>query len=60
MSLKENPIKIQNSIIKAFVWELRLKESNELIEGDICYKCGEIFTRVIGFSERKYSSMGII
>ena len=53
-------MKIQNSIIKAFVWELRLKESNELIAGDIGYKCGEIFTSIIGFSERKYPSMGII
>jgi hypothetical protein len=63
-SYEEEPYNfvISSSVLKGRSFEIYKKdeEKEELIAADIGYSVGGIYVSMSGFSDRKYSSMGIV
>lgn len=53
-----NPVAIETSMFQPVSWEVY--SDNQLIAADIGYQLGAIYSSMSGFSDRSYSSMGIV
>lgn len=59
-SLATNPVRIGRTSVRGIAWDLRDAATNELLAADIGYQVGATYSSMSGFSDRRFSSLGIV
>lgn len=58
--LAQQPVYIGAASVQAIAWDLRDLDSGELLAADVGYRVGAVYSSMSGFSDRRFSSLGIV